>query len=157
MDHLVFFNGAGNPSIHRLLFMQYHTIMHWKVSFGTWITIPFNILQDSYHIIPYDIIPYHTIFWLRHILFFGIPRKICSGCCDLLSPIRGSLYGMLIILIYPKLHILRWFSLVLFLCFPGHLHGGFHKLGIPKKRCFIKEHPFKVDDFGVSPFQETSI
>ena len=34
---------------------------------------------------------------------------------------------------------------------------GCHKLGVPQNRLFLVEKPNKIDDFGVSLFQETSI
>ena len=34
---------------------------------------------------------------------------------------------------------------------------GFPQIGVPKMDGFIMEHPFKIDDLGVPPFQETPI
>ena len=34
---------------------------------------------------------------------------------------------------------------------------GFHKLGDPRNAWFIMEHPFKMDELGVPPCQETFI
>ena len=38
-----------------------------------------------------------------------------------------------------------------------YTYGGFLKCRIPQNGGFIREHPIKMDELGVSPFQETSL